>query len=132
MYLSENDSQILKLTNTFYNAYPNPPYIEILKKQQRAYKFTSSSRSILHKSGLDYTKIVIINRNEYIDSIDALIDHDEYVETMLNLRRIKREALEFVEDYVAHCKGERVLAPEEFRRRYRFSPLKYFHTELGL
>lgn len=91
MNLPENDSQILKLTNTFYNAYPNPPYIEILKKQQRAYncilfqshydyficvpyrteishsyayKFTSSSRSILHKSGLDYTKIVIINKVE--------------------------------------------------------------------
>ena len=159
MYLSENDSQILKLTDVFYNTYPNPPYKEILKKQQRAYncilfqthydyyicvpyrteithkyayKFSLSSRSMLHNSGLDYSKIVIINKNEYIDSIDALIDQDEYVETMINLRRIKREALEFVEDYVAHMKGLRILSSQEFRRRYKYSPLKYFHAELGI
>ena len=32
MNLPENDYQILKLTNAFYSAYPNPPYTEILKK----------------------------------------------------------------------------------------------------
>ena len=37
MSLPENDYQILKLTDDFYNTYPNPPYIEILKKKQRAY-----------------------------------------------------------------------------------------------
>ncbi len=159
MYLPENDSQILKLTDIFYEAYPNPPYVEILKKQQRAYncilfqthydyyicvpyrteithsysyKFTSSVRSKLHRSGLDYTKIVIINRNDYIDSSDALIDRDEYVETMTNIRRIKREALEFVEDYISHIKGLHLLSQQEFRRRYMYSPLQYFHAELGI
>ena len=28
MSLPENDYQILKLTDDFYNTYPNPPYIE--------------------------------------------------------------------------------------------------------
>ena len=37
MKLPENDYQILKLTDAFYQAYPNPPCREILKKQQRAY-----------------------------------------------------------------------------------------------
>ena len=37
MNLPENDYQILRLTDAFYNAYPNPPYKEILKKKQRAY-----------------------------------------------------------------------------------------------
>lgn len=37
MYLPENDYQILKLTDDFFKAYPNPPYTEILKKKQRAY-----------------------------------------------------------------------------------------------
>ena len=159
MCLPENDSQILKLTDAFYDAYPNPPYREILKKRARAYncilfqthydyficvpyrteishdyayKFTSSMRSISHNSGLDYTKIVIINKKEYIGDIDALIDQDEYVETMTNLRRIKREALRFVEDYVLHMKGLQPLSTQEFQRRYRFSPLKYFHIELGI
>lgn len=159
MSLPENDFQILKLTDSFYNAYPNPPYVEILKKRQRAYncilfqthydyyicvpyrteishkysyRFKNSARSTAHKSGLDYTKIVIISKSEYIDNKDALVDKDEYKETMINLERIKREALEFVEDYVAHMKGVSSLQIQEFKRRYNYSPLKYFHTELGI
>lgn len=34
MSLPENDYQILKLTEDFYKAYPNPPYREILKKNR--------------------------------------------------------------------------------------------------
>lgn len=37
MNILESDFQVLKLTDDFYNAYPNPPYREILKKRQRAY-----------------------------------------------------------------------------------------------
>ena len=38
---------------------------------------------------MDYTKIVIIKKSEYIDNIDALVDQDEYNETMKNLKRNK-------------------------------------------
>lgn len=82
MNLPDSDFQILKLTEDFYNAYPNPPYLEILKKEQRAYNcilfqthynyyicvpyrteishtyayhFKNSVRSRKHRSGLDYT-----------------------------------------------------------------------------
>lgn len=55
-----------------------------------------------------------------------------FSETMVNLERIKKEALAFVEDYVEHVKGTRVLHKKEFYRRYVFSPLKYFHKELGI
>jgi len=48
MNLPENDYQILKLTNAFYSAYPNPPYTEILKKNQRAYN------CLLFQSHYDY------------------------------------------------------------------------------
>ena len=44
----------------------------------------------------------------------------------------KKEALEFVEEYVEHVKGIKLLHIREFDRRYRFSPLKYFHKELGI
>ncbi len=99
MNLPDNDFQILKLTSDFYNAYPNPPYVEILQKQHRAYNcilfqlhydyyicvpyrteishkysylFRNSARSRKHKSSLDYTKIVIISKSEYIDSKDVI------------------------------------------------------------
>ncbi len=157
MQLPENDFQILRLTDDFFNTYPNPPYVEILKKRKRAYncilfqthygyficvpyrteithpysyRFKRSARSKMHKSGLDYTKIVIISNTRFIDSKEALVDKDEYKETMRNLNRIKEEALQFVEDYVAHMKGTKSLSPEEFGRRYTYSPLKYFHNEL--
>lgn len=159
MSLPENDYQILRLTDEFYNTYPNPPYKEILKKKQRAYNcllfythydyficipyrseirheyafhFTTTVRSKAHKSGLDYSKIVIIAKSTYIDSSDAIIDKDEFNETMVNLERIKHESLEFVEDYVKHIKGIKLLHKREFDRRYSFSPLKYFHKELGI
>ena len=50
---------------------------------------------------------------------------------------IKREIyienrVAFVEEYVSHIKGEQLLHPKEFKRRYLFSPLKYFHAEMGV
>lgn len=159
MNLSENTYQILKLTDLFYNTYPNPPYIEILKKKHRAYNcllfqthydyficipfrseithnyayhFKKSQRSLKHKSGLDYTKIVILNKTEYLDNKDAIIDKDEFNEMIVQLENIKKQAIEFVEDYVEHIRGNKLLHLAEFRRRYQFSPLKYFHKELGI
>lgn len=159
MDLPEGDYQILKLTDLFYDTYPNPPYFEILKKRQRAYncllfqshydyficipfrseithsyayRFRNSVRSRNHNSGLDYTKMLIIREPNYIDIQGAIIDNDEYKETMINLEVIKQEGLKFVEDYVEHIKEIQLLHPAEFRRRYNYSPLKYFHNELRI
>lgn len=159
MILPDNDYQILRLTDAFYDKYPNPPYTEILQKRQRGYNcllfqthydyficipfrseinhpyafhFTGTIRSTKHKSGLDYTKIVIVCTTEYLDSKDAIIDKDEFNETMMHLEKIKEDALLFVEDYIAFIQGTKQLHEREFARRYKFSPLKYFHKELGI
>ena len=159
MVLPENDYQILKLTDAFYNAYPKQLYPEILEKRKRAYNcilfqthydyyicvpyrteithkyayhFKKSLRSRMHRSGLDYTKIIIIQDGTYIDTKDALLDKDEYNETMINIEKIKRESLIFVEDYVMHIQGVKLLQPQEFARRYNYSTLQYFHKELGI
>lgn len=159
MKLPENDYQILRLTDLFYKRYPSPPYREMLKKQKRAYNcllfqtyynyficipyrseishsfsylLKKSKRSKQHNSGLDYTKILIINKTEYLDNKDAIIDKDEYVETIKNFEKIKSDALKYVEDYVAHINKSNVLHPAEFNRKYGFSTLCYFHEELGL
>ena len=159
MDLPESDCQILKLTTDFYAAYPSRLYKELLEKRQRAYncilfqshygyficvpyrteinhkyayRFKKSARSRIHKSGLDYTKVVVITDTRFIDTKDALVDKDEYNETMVNLDKIKREVLNYVEDYVSHIKREKMLHVKEFKRRYLFSTLKYFHMELGI
>ena len=151
--------QVLKLTSNFYNTYPNPPYTEILRKSSRAYNclllevhedificipyrtnirheyayhFKNSVRSQANRSGLDYTKMVIVTNLDFIDSCDAIVDQDEFNETVINIDKIRQEAVEFLEDYISHIKGLVLLDKPEFRRRYQYSPLQYFHKELGL
>lgn len=159
MSLPESDNQILRLSEKFYRDYPNPPYYEILKKKKRgyncllfqthyeyficipyrteiqhryAYRFKNTCRSQKHKSGLDYLKMVIIKDLEYLDDKIALIDKDEYKETMRNLEKIKKDALEFLEDYIQHMQGQKLLHKKEFARRYQYSSLPYFHSILGI
>lgn len=78
---------------------------------------TNSNRLFCHRSGLDYTKSVIISNNKYIDTTQALLDNDKYIETMQNLPRIVREVQTFLEYYASRSKEVAVLHPAEFRRR---------------
>ena len=158
--LPDFDLQVLKLTPDFYNAYPNPPYVEIETKTDRrynclliqtsydyficipfrsrvnhkyAYHFTSSIRSQRGKSALDYSKIVIANKTEYIDSQQGIVDADEYREMMQNINLIVKEATEYVNDYIAYKKQDsNCISSQEFNRRYRFSTLSYFDDILGV
>ena len=159
MSLPESDSQILRLSEKFYRDYPNPPYKEILKKKARgyncllfqthyeyficipyrteiqhryAYKFKNSYRSQKHNSGLDYSKMVIIKDADYLDDKKTLIDRDEYKETMINLGKIKKDALKFLEEYINHMQGQKLLHTKEFTRRYQYSSLQYFHSILEI
>lgn len=158
MRSSDFTYQILQLTDKFYQDYPNPPFIEILKKKHRAYNcllipadgylicipyrsnilhpyayhFTSSKRSRSNKSGLDYTKIVIIQNRDYLSGSVAVIDNDEYNETVLHIEQIVSKACCFVDDYILHMKGIHLLHNREFARRYQYSPLMYFHDILGV
>ena len=102
--ISEFDFQVLKLTNKFYEAYPNPPYVEIEAKEARRYNclliqthydyficipfrsrvnhkycyhFKDSERSRRGKSALDYSKVAIINNSDYIDTVQGIVDSDE-------------------------------------------------------
>ena len=91
-----------------------------------------SIRSRKNKSGIDFTKAIIIKNSDYIDINDALIDKDEFNETMINIDKIHKAVLDYVDEYVLHCKGIKVLHPKEYKRRYQYSTLKYFHKELGI
>lgn len=152
------DFQVLRLSDAFFDAYPKEVYPEILEKRDRPYNciifeagndcnicipyrteikhpyafhFKNSSRSIIHKSGLDYTKIVIVKKKSYLNAEHTIVDHDEYIETVQNIHTIKKEAFDFVRAFVKHTAGEDVLHPSEYKRRYQYSPLKYFLQELS-
>ncbi len=153
------DFQVLRLTESFFAAYPKEKYPEILEKKDRpyhciifeagndyficvpyrteikhpyAFHFKKSNRSMVHKSGLDYTKIVIVNKSSYLDTENIIIDKDEYIETVQNIDKIKKEAIDFVQNFLNHVTGAVILHPSEYKRRYQYSPLKYFLQELGL
>lgn len=154
-----SDNRVLNLSDDFYNDYPHNLYPELLEKKERpyncllfptrhdfyicipyrsemehtnGYKFRNTQRSLEHQSGLDYSKIVIVKNPIYIGNTDALVDDDEYTETMYNINTIKTDALNYVENYMKHITGQVVMHPRAFQRKYRYTTLKYFHEELGL
>lgn len=147
------------LSPAFVRDYPHSVYPELLLKQGRpytclliacrdyiacipfrssiqhrnAYLFTSSRRSQRTKSGLDYTKMVLLKNLDYIDfTVHPVVDQDEYREMMQQIRRITREAEVYIGGYVEHRKGTVCLHPREFQRKYQYSTLKYFHDILGI
>lgn len=159
MNTQNTEFKILKLSDEFYRAYPEKRFKEILRKKERpyscivfelrndsflcipfrseikhpyAYHLKNSKRSIENSSGLDYTKTVVVNNNSYFRKEQAVVDYDEYVEIINNINQIKFSAMSFVDDYIKHTVGTALLHASEYKRRYQFSPLKYFHNELGI
>ena len=152
-------NQIVKLTPAFYAAYPDPPYCEIMNNSDRqyncllidthydyyiclpyrshiphnnAFKFRNSARSRRTDSGIDYSKMIIIRDPSYISSYAAIIDQDEFRETMRYLNIIVSKAIKYLEDYIGHVQGVNTMEIQEYNRKYSRSTLPYFHKELGI
>lgn len=97
-----------------------------------AYHFKNSIRSRENKSGLDYSKMLIINDGKYICSKNVVIDQDEYKETIMYIKLIVRDSVKYLNDYINHMTGKRILNINEFNRKYRYTTLKYFHKILNI
>lgn len=153
-------ADVYLLSQKFIQDYPQDEYPEIMQKQgrpyscliidthddyyiclpfrssithQQAFLFKNTQRSQQSQSGLDYKKMVLIKNEEYFDrTVVAMVDNDEFVEAMKNLDKIASEASVYLDSYIAHVTGSKVLHPREFDRRYRFSTLPYFHDVIGI
>lgn len=148
--------QIYRLSDKFYADYPYKLYPEILYKKQRPYNcilvdintdyficlpfrtninhsncyhFKRSRRSKAARSGIDYSKMVIITDLDYMED-NAVVDSDEYREMVENIDRIVREAVDYLMGYIGHKKGTRVLHSREYSRKYSRSSLPYFDPVL--
>ena len=155
----EFDVDVRLLSQQFVDDYPSSLYPEFMHKHARPYAcllidthedyiisipfrssihhnhaflFSGTQRSKSTRSGLDYTKLVLIQKLEYIDNSAALVDNDEYKETRTNIVKIVNQLSKYIDDYVNHMKGTQLLHPREFSRRYRYPTLKYFHDILGI
>lgn len=155
----EYDFDIYALSKQFYTDYPKAVYPELMCKDARpyicllidshegyficvpfrsniqhnqAFLFRGTKRSMQSRSGLDYKKSVIISDLRYIDSINAVVDADEYNMVMQNAEMIAQKICKYIADYKCHVNGTSILHQREFNRRYRFSTLPYFHDVLGI
>lgn len=150
---------ILQLSSAFMRDYPESQYPELMTKQGRpytcllidthdnylicipfrssighnnAYLFTNTVRSRRTRSGLDYSKVVLIQKAEYIDAAQAVVDQDEYTEMQTHVHEIVEEIVAYIEAYIMHVNGEHPIHRREFERKYKYSTLPYFHDILGI
>lgn len=156
----ENTYEIRKLSQKFYTDYSQVQYPQILRKNDRpvtfllvethdgffigipfrshmshnnGYHFVNSARSKKSAagSGLDYSKICIVTDSDYIDA-PTTIDNDEYKDMKQNIDTIVNEAVKYVDDYINHVNGTTRLSSRQYRSKYWYSTLPYFHKELGI
>lgn len=153
------DYEIYKLSSQFNIDYPIDKYPEILYKADRphyclliethcdyficipfrsniehnnAFIFKGTNRSKQSRSGLDYSKMVIIKDTKYLDDTNIIIDQDEYKQAIKNFQIIADKSIEYLEIYINHINGTKILHQREFNRLYKFTSLKYFHDILGI
>ena len=146
--------EIRKLSSDFFLSYPKSKYPEILTKQSRSYDviifetynnyyvcvpFRSHIRhrwgKILRPSpdqhGIDYSKMIIIKDENYIDSL-SIIDSAEMAAFRSNIATIHKEVFEYLNTYINHVNGTNPIPQKSFDRKYGKSTWPYFHEQLGL
>lgn len=153
------DYQLYKLSAKFFADYPHHKFPELLSKPDRphycllidthcdyficvpfrsniehnyAFKFKNTIRSSHSQSGLDYSKIAIINNLDYLNDANVVVDKDEYKIAIRNSKKIALQVMKYVETYVNHITNICPLNQKEYNRMYKFSTLPYFHDILNL
>lgn len=153
-------AQVYLLSQKFIQDYPLAVYSELLYKPGRPYAclliethegylicvpfrsniqhknaflFKNTLRSLNSQSGLDYSKMVLIQNKDYLDlSKTAVVDQDEYNEMRANLPKIVGQVYRYIGTYMDHVTGVKPLHPQGYARKYGFSTLPYFHDVMGI
>ena len=143
-YLSQLFYQKYKDCSEILSKGETRPYIIIVIEIDKL-KFAIPIRTNLHgtkdcyesnpktNSGLDYTKSVVITRDDYIDMTRfPEIEHKEYNYIKFKEREIKLAFTKFVDeykkDYIRHTKNAKI----PVNPRFQYCTLQYFKKELGL
>jgi len=78
--------------------------------------------------GLDYSKALVVEKDDIEKTSFKLRDSNEFNKIQKNKDKIEREFEKYVLGYIKSVKNETSTTD----RRFKFSTLQYFHTELGL
>lgn len=146
--------EIRQLSQEFYNKFDINHFPEILGKSDRpymalitkidgntfaipfrtnithkaSYRFYNSSRPTKHITGLDFSKVVIVNDSKYLGA-KAIINNLEYEELSKKSYFIIQKFTNYLNGYKRYVSG----GLNEFEaRKYQYTTLKYYHKELGL
>lgn len=104
------------------------------------FRFHTSSRPTESITGIDFTKAVIVNNDEYIGDA-ARIDDKEYNELYYNHQTVIREFKAYLDGYIRYAlktfaSEHKPKSPKALKYRgaskYLYTSLKYFHRELGI
>lgn len=146
--------EIRKLSKAFYDKYDETNYPEIERKKYRpyivilfrinnntfavpfrtnikhnaCYKFYNSGRQTKYKTGLDFSKAVIVNNQKYLGK-KVMIDRGEYLEISERFYFIVSRFKNYVSNYYRFVRGD---MKSYDKRKYQYTTLKYFHKELGI
>ena len=149
-----NEYNLNYLSEAFYEKYPHLEYPEIETKSDRpyivmlieidentfaipfrtnlrhnsCYKFKKSTRQTETVTGLDYSKVVIVNDNAYIGE-SARVNDLEYNELDANFYIIMTQFKKYLSNYYKFLDGKLNIYQA---KRYQYTTLKYFHKELHI
>ena len=140
--------ELRKLSKEFYKAYPHNefpemeaklgrPYVVLLVeinnikfaiplrtniRHSYCYKFKTSDRETKSSTGIDFSKAVVISKDNYLGE-ETDINDKEYLELQEKAFFIINKFKKYVFDYISFKKN---CGNEYIARRYKFSTLKYF------
>ncbi|WP_151753895.1 type III toxin-antitoxin system TenpIN family toxin [Acinetobacter soli] len=82
----------------------------------------------VESKGLDYSKAVLLSKDEYICNLPFMIPNDEFVKIKDKSRFIEKKFTDYVQGYI-----DAIIANDSNKLKpYAFSTLKNYHKELGL
>ena len=139
---------IRKLSNEFYKEYPLKDYPELEQKRNRpyvvlivnylgmkfaiplrtsikhkfAYIFKNTGRSTCSKTGIDYSKAIVVENMSYLGE-KTNIDNLEYIEINYHQYFILEKFKRYVDGYIDYRKNK---MNRNYSNKYAYSTLKYF------
>lgn len=121
---------MIKTHNDYYICIPFRSHIH----HKNVFLFENTERSKADSSGLDYSKTVLIRLGDYEKYLieNAVVDTDEYKAVRLNIRKIEKQVVKYIDGYVKAVSDFENADKKSFERKYKYSTLKYFHDILGI
>lgn len=92
-------------------------------------KITHKFRFItVDNKGLDFTKAVLLTKDEYISSTPFIIPNEEHTKIIDSSHHIKNKFSKYVENYIKGVSK----SDNNILRSYRYSTLQNYHEQLGI